>query len=103
MEITIIEVIGWGCFGSLAVDALEIFKGVRTNGGRWPEDCRTLSFFLAEGLRILVATGSTIAFRSSERFSGAFGAVAVGVLAPWVEKRSKQLPTYPPREEHHDK
>lgn len=89
------EVAGWGLFGSLLVDALEIYKVVRNNGGRWPEDCRTPAFCIAEFFRIGIGTGLALAFWRSGQIEGAMGILTVGASAPLiVEKLSRNLPRF---------
>lgn len=84
----------WGALGGLIVDALEFYRVVRNNGGRWPEDMRSLAFLVAELIRLGVGAILAVAFASSGHVSDTLGALAVGAAAPLIaEKLARQIPS----------
>ena len=94
----------WGLFGGFITDGLELWRLVRSNGGTWPGDCRSVAFFVAESIRLIAGAGLAIAFGQSGQVSGPMGALAIGVATPLiVEKLTQQLPTIPPPERGDEK
>jgi hypothetical protein len=83
----------WGLFGGFIVDGLEVWRMVRSNNSRWPAECLTVAFFVAEAIRLVASAGLAIAFGTTGQVSGPLGALAIGIAAPLiVEKLTAYLP-----------
>ena len=91
-----LELALWGLLGGGIVDGLEFWREVRTNGGRCPEEFRTMAYLVAEAIRLGVGAVLAVAFGLHGQVTAPLGALAIGVAAPLiVEKMSKQLPKLP--------
>jgi hypothetical protein len=85
--LTVIEVLWWGAFGGLGVEAIHLLRATkRVNGVPWkaPGEPGLSAIMLSVGLRVFIGCGLAYAAQASEQVSGPMGALAVGVCAPLI-------------------
>ena len=73
---------------------IEMWRIVRNNAGKWPADCLTFAFFIAEAIRLFSGAVLAYLFGKTGQVSGELGAFAIGVSAPLIiEKLTSILPS----------
>ncbi len=92
VSLGLFEVLLCGFFGGFAADGLELYRLVKANGGKWPDEWKGLAFALAETIRLAAGIGLAWVFWRSGQISGPLGAVVVGATTPLiVEKFSRSV------------
>ncbi|MBP2322650.1 hypothetical protein JOF56_003035 [Kibdelosporangium banguiense] len=85
--LTVVELLWWGAFGGLGVEASELFRAVRrVHGVPWKAEGEPSlgAHLLSAGLRLFIGCGLATAAGLSEQVNGPMGALAVGVCAPLI-------------------
>jgi hypothetical protein len=90
----------WGGFGGLAVEFLELYGAIRRTGD-WPwrraGEPRPVVFAVSVAIRVGLGMGLAAAAGDTDQISGALGAVAIGVAAPFLlEQMARQVPVREP-------
>lgn len=84
---TVIEVLFWGAFGGLAVEAIDLLratKRVKTLPWRAEGEPGLGAIAFSVVLRVVIGGGLAIGLGSAEQISGPMGAFAVGICAPLI-------------------
>ncbi|MDA0185134.1 hypothetical protein OJ997_32820 [Solirubrobacter phytolaccae] len=86
----------WGGFGGLAVEFLE-FRGSIRRTGDWPwrrsGELRSGVLACSVAIRVGAGIGLAVAAGDGGHISGVFGALAIGVAAPYLlEQLARQVP-----------
>jgi hypothetical protein len=85
--LTVIELLWWGAFGGLGVEAVQLLRAAkRVNGVPWkaPGGPPLGVLLLSIGLRLFIGCGLATAAGLSGQVSGPMGALAVGICAPLI-------------------
>jgi hypothetical protein len=85
--LTVVELVWWGAFGGLGVEAVQLLRSTkRVNGLPWKVDGEPALgvLLLSVGMRLFIGCGLATAAGLSDQVSGPMGALAVGVCAPLI-------------------